>query len=575
MKNYAQTDGMKRLLIVLATFTLMACGYTDDDNSVSPAATPSPTNAATPPPEPTPAPEPIPATFTGVAAKGAAMAKATVSLTDNSGKNLSTTTDATGKYDMTCYDLTPPFAVAVTDGNDGTHYSVSMDTGCINVTPLTGAIASALLGGADPSSIVEQLSTVTAEKITTAQNELKAAIDLLLEAFGVEDLDLICGEFSANSRGIDALLDIIRVEIDGASGTLTLKATTGQVLMEASLNAAGATVTTPLTEATLSTIPELTDKLYGDHYHVVDFNASTTDEAAEVNWGSARFTADGYVTLTFTHTNNGTAGRNVHAYSLSTANILEIGGDTGMQGSVNSDKSLIVLSDVSTNDGDTGIVFFMKKNTETPAISGDYALMSFTRNDTGQYETDSWPDTLAFTWDANNKEAAYVDEGSPATLAYGVDGSLSGPDGLTVFQVCDGAILVAPHASPDDPGITLLVKKPTAPFPDFSDTNVNAMADFVTPGVVINTESHEFKGHRNMMLIGRQTDTFGALSLGSIVSGATIQCTDGIFQKMNGATPEAGFFGIYPHQGIFLWVDEKEGSSDNNVGLHVGFRTSP
>ncbi|SCY65834.1 hypothetical protein [Desulfoluna spongiiphila] len=556
MKIHGQTNWMKRLLIVLAALTLVACGDSDNDNPISTTPTSK--------------------TITGVAATGAAMANAAVILVDSQGRRLAGTTDASGKYRITGNNLTPPFAVTVTDGDGNRHYAVSMDVGCINVTPLTGAITSAVLGGADPSTIMEKLSTVTAAKITTAQNELKAAMAPLLEAFGAVDMDFICDEFQANSRGIDGLLDVIRVEIDGASGTLTLKTTTDQVLMEARLDESGATVTTPLTQGDLSNIPQLDNKVYGDgDYHVVDFNASTTDEITEMNWGSARFTADGFVTLTFTHSNKGIPGQEIHDYTLADDGILRIDGDSGVEGAFNTDKSLMVLSDIHPGDGDTGVVFFIEKGTATPAIDGDYALLYFTRNNTGEYETDSWPTDLHFTWDANNKEAAYVDEGTPSVLSYSPDGSLSGPNGLTVFPACEGAILVAPHASPDDPGVTLLVRKPTAPYPDFSDTNVNAMADFITPGFVINTESDGFTGHRNNMRLEKQTDTTGALTLESIVTEATIQCENGVFQKMNGATPVEGSFGVYPHEGIFLWVDEKEGDGDHSFGFHVGFRTNP
>ncbi|VFQ47218.1 hypothetical protein [Desulfoluna butyratoxydans] len=552
MKIHGKKNWIKRLLVVLVALTLVACGDSDNDNPVSTPATSS--------------------TITGVAAKGAAMANANVILVDSTGKRLAAKTDGNGKYIITGNDLTPPFAVEVTDGNGDTFYSVSMDFGCINITPLTGAITSALLDGADPATIMNQLSTVTAAKITKAQNELKAVMAPLLEAYGAKDMDLICGEFQANSRGIDALLDAVRVEIDGASGTLTLKSTSDQVIVEATLDTNGATLTTPLN---LNNIPELTDKVYGHDYHVVDFNTATTDETSEVNWGSARFIADGYVTLAISQTNNGDVGSTVYDYSLSDTGILKVDGDAGVEGACNADKSLMVLSDVSSNDGDTGMVFFIKKSTETPAIDGDYAMMYFTRNNTGEFETDSWPTDLHFTWDVNNKEAAYDDDGTPAALTYGADGTLSGPNGLTVFPTCEGTILVAPHASPDDPGVTLLVKKPTAPFPDFSDTNINAMADFITPGFVINTESNSFTGQRNMMLIARQTDTSGALSLGSIISGATVQCENGVFQKMNGATAVEGSFGVYPHEGIFLWVDEKEDDADHNFGFHMGFRTNP
>ena len=72
-------------------------------------------------------------------------------------------------------------------------------------------------------------------------------------------------------------------------------------------------------------------------------------------------------------------------------------GTSGVQGACSQDKGLLVLSDIYPDDGDTGMVFFIKKTDTAPVLNGQYKRLEFTRNNTGVYETDSWSTDFLFT----------------------------------------------------------------------------------------------------------------------------------------------------------------------------------
>ncbi|MCG8471405.1 MAG: carboxypeptidase-like regulatory domain-containing protein [Desulfobacterales bacterium] len=535
------------LMIVLPALIFVSCG---DDNN--PATT---------------------QTVQGVAATGAPMANAQVTLVDSKGTRITATTDSQGRYTIQKSGLTPPFAVEVTNDQGETFHALAFAYGRINITPLTEILTSMMVSGNSPATIMENLANVTKEQLTQAKSQLVDNLSPLLEAFGAEDTDLITGSFEANSKGIDALLDLITVTFDPDSKELTLSAS-GQTLFEAQISDSGMTPTTTLSSATLLTIPQLATKLFGD-YHVVDFNADTSDETSEINWGEAQFTADGMANLTFSHSNGGEPGSETHNYTLQSTGALKIGDETGVQGACTTDKSFMALADTSTQDQDTGIVFFIKKSETAPTLEGQYHRLEFTRNNTGIYETDSWSSDFEFTWNQENQSASYVDEGETLSVAFNSKGFFEGASGLRVYPALNGSLLIIPHATPDDAGLTLMIKKPVSPYPNFDTTNGNTNdKNFTAPGFAIDTEENSFTAEKGTLAWTKTSSTLGVFNFNE-EGNRTLQSQNGVFQFSQGGQAVSGEFGLYPSSGVLVWVDEKESDQDTDFGCHVAIETWP
>lgn len=181
-------------------------------------------------PESTPTEVP---SLSGVAAVGAPMAGATVTLTDAAGRTLSTTADAQGAYrfgDLTGY--TAPFqiqATATMGEATVTHHallaSAPTGAGTANVTTLTTAIA-ALAGPTElPTALTaEQLATITPEAVAQAASQVRTVIAPLAAKLGVsEDFDPLRTPFAADGLGADLLLDHLDVAVSTSGVTVANK----------------------------------------------------------------------------------------------------------------------------------------------------------------------------------------------------------------------------------------------------------------------------------------------------------------------------------------------------------------
>ena len=538
----------KCILVCLVALAAFSCG--DDDNSSE-----------------------VSKTIEGVAATGAAMASAQVRIVDSQGTVVTTTTDSQGRYTITKEGLTPPFAVEVTNAQSDTFHALSFSYGRINITPLTEIITAMAMLGGDPTTVMDNLSTITEQSFTTAKTQLKNKLAPLLEAFGASEMDLISSAFEANSQGIDALLDLISTDFQPSSGELTISTSSGQTLFQATLSNSGMTTTTPLTTAALLTTPALSTKLFGE-YHVVDFNTDTTEELSEIRWGDALFTADGFANLNILTANGGETGSETVDYTLSPTGLLDMGGNSGVQGSSTTNKDFLVLSDIYPNDGDTGMVFFIRKAEEAPVLSGQYKRLEFTRNNTGNYETDSWSTDFTFTWDQTNQTASFDDDGQTQTLQYSQYKRFEGPNGLILYPAMNGALLIIPHAAPDDSGFTIMIKSPLSPYIDFDDTNDSALENFLFTGFDIDTADESFTAERGDLVWAKTNSSTGTFTL-SGEAASDLQCDDGIFRFSNSGNPDLGSFGLYPNDGVIVWVDRKESGADTEFGVHFAIKNWP
>ena len=211
----------------------------------------------------------------GVAATGAPLINATVTLTDANGATRSTTSNASGNYTLNVTGLVAPFVIVASGAaGDGTDTLVSVaptapasgNSATVNVTPLTMAIAAALDSNGDPlhlaANLASQAANITTTALNTAQTNLQSSLTNVLTALGLSPTtNFVNGTMVANGTGADQLLDSIQVNVApggtaGGGTTIAVKDGNGTVtsanLHLASVAATGLALTTPVSYSILS-----------------------------------------------------------------------------------------------------------------------------------------------------------------------------------------------------------------------------------------------------------------------------------------------------------------------------------
>lgn len=201
-----------------AVLALAACGGGGSSGTAEIALAPSPS----------PAPATAAAvTLSGTVATGAALAGATLTVTDATGTEVGRV-DSIGTDGQFTVTLTTgakaPF-VLVAKRDDVTLVSVQdlPSSGTVNVTPITTLVASRLSPSGDPTQLGRELAEHTATVDTAAVNrkveEVREMLKPVLEATGTASNDLLRGHFEANGSGHDKLLDSLKITItpDSAS----------------------------------------------------------------------------------------------------------------------------------------------------------------------------------------------------------------------------------------------------------------------------------------------------------------------------------------------------------------------
>ncbi|WP_354684881.1 hypothetical protein [Cupriavidus necator] len=196
----------------IAVLALSACGGGDSSGGDT-------TGTTSPPPVTT---TPTKQTVSGVAATGAAMQGATVTLSDASGKSVDCPADATtGSFQCDVTGLAAPFVLVATGNvadSQATLISLSATAGTqtINITPLTNAIAATIVGD-NPTRLLTDSgllqSKVTPTAISTTVKAYSDALADLLSATGNAGVDLISGPLTAGAPGLDRLLDQVKVNV--------------------------------------------------------------------------------------------------------------------------------------------------------------------------------------------------------------------------------------------------------------------------------------------------------------------------------------------------------------------------
>lgn len=170
----------------------------------------------------------------GLAATGAPLSGAQVTLTCANGTTKLTTADASGQYAFS--DLTgcsAPYVVTASGNVNGAnesfvsiHPTAAVGAQNLNVTPISNAIAATLSSNGDPlnlaKNIASEAANISASAISQRTAALSAALSgMLLNAGLTTGFDLLTGTFSANKQGFDKILDNLSVDVKSSGIDIT------------------------------------------------------------------------------------------------------------------------------------------------------------------------------------------------------------------------------------------------------------------------------------------------------------------------------------------------------------------
>jgi hypothetical protein len=168
--------------------------------------------------------------ISGVAASGAPMENADVTITCADGSVKTGTSNSVGYFsiDLGAGCPAPYVLVASVSVGDAKQTLVSVQptavqgSATVNITPLTHAISATLASNGDPltlaSAIASEKDNITPAAVTERNNALVTSLASAMQAAGVSGTpNLISSTFDANRSGIDKLLDNLKVVV-GPSG---------------------------------------------------------------------------------------------------------------------------------------------------------------------------------------------------------------------------------------------------------------------------------------------------------------------------------------------------------------------
>jgi len=177
-----------------------------------------------------------PSSLSGIAAIGAAMAGAKVTLKDSNGKTATASADNNGNFSFSNIGgFTAPLMLQAKGDVNGQAYTLhsllisAPTTGdtTLNVTPATEALTAQTLGGTPTLAFASSGSgfkEAKSAKLAAAKAKLMAALrdTLLAMELNAEAVDLMTGKFAADQTGMDKLLDLVEFSANN-QGVITLK----------------------------------------------------------------------------------------------------------------------------------------------------------------------------------------------------------------------------------------------------------------------------------------------------------------------------------------------------------------
>ncbi|HEY0818769.1 MAG TPA: hypothetical protein VGD46_08335 [Rhizobacter sp.] len=369
---------MRHLSLVIAMATaglLVACGGSPS------SSTPSTGGTST-------------LTLSGVVAKGAALAGASVTATCAAGTVTPATTAGDGSYTLTVTSGTLPCVLEATGtGADAglVLHSVATGTGSTatsNITPVTELLV-AQLTGQDPAAFMAAAdastlnSTVTTSNIDTAKTEVIATLAAAgLDTTALASADMVSGTLQAGTgAGYDGVLDALGEALTD-SGT-TLAQLTQTVVNTASGVSPGAETGTAISAlpANLLLRPKAAncDALRSTNYRIIKFAATNgAENAPSTAFEEMSFNAE---TLTATFSGDDTMAFTANGncrYTLPEGEaVVSPAGVMVMRHMVGSDDDTVGAGDRSAVRLMIGLPV---QDLSVADVAGEYALIGFDRN---------------------------------------------------------------------------------------------------------------------------------------------------------------------------------------------------
>jgi len=167
--------------------------------------------------------------LSGTAAAGAAII-GQVTVKGSAGNSISTNIETDGSYSVDVSSLVAPYMLRAegrVGGKDYTLHSFAeeADVGeTVNITPFTDLIiANAASDLASDYFDDGNFSSLTSEEIDAQETALQEKLANVFDALGIDSaIDLLHSNFSADHSGLDAALDIIRIETDPDTDIATI-----------------------------------------------------------------------------------------------------------------------------------------------------------------------------------------------------------------------------------------------------------------------------------------------------------------------------------------------------------------
>lgn len=169
----------------------------------------------------------------GIAATGAPMASASVSVFDATGSLVveGVVVGADGKYSLTIpAGKVAPYVFVVDDGVDKLVSILgSNNSTTVNINQITDLVAAKLSPSGNPLSLSSEISTgsatATTSAITSASTVVQTALQPLLTATNVSSFDPFSVKFATNGTGVDKVLDMLDIKITPAGTTSNVEVT--------------------------------------------------------------------------------------------------------------------------------------------------------------------------------------------------------------------------------------------------------------------------------------------------------------------------------------------------------------
>jgi hypothetical protein len=239
----------------------------------------------------------------GVAATGAPLSGALITLTDKNGKTVSTTAGEDGTYTLDVTGLTAPFIIVATGAvgdAQTTQASIVSNTpaagssSTANINPLTNAIVTSLSSGSDPSAISSNLSSINTSSINNAIALLNQALGGLATGSGANsNFNPFADSATANGTGFDKLLDNLTFSVQPGTGAI-LFAKDGATIDDMSASSSAPSPSSPnsnsslILSSTTNALSSLPSSLVVRDFTVANFLQDALNKCFAISYAAGR-----------------------------------------------------------------------------------------------------------------------------------------------------------------------------------------------------------------------------------------------------------------------------------------------